>query len=104
MSDQGKRLMFLKFNCFQIASQKNSSVKSDKLFCVWLILLQAKFYAEFFSSDKVINVWMVNILVFAVCFFQHHKKWCLQKFSSIKKWMMPEIVDENVFKNYDIAK
>ena len=36
--------------------------------------------------------------------FQLYKKWCLQTFRSIEKWMKLEIVDKYVFKNYDIAE
>ena len=47
---------------------------------------------------------MVNDIVFAICYFQLLKKWYLQNFSSIKKWMMLEIVNKNVLKNHDIAE
>ena len=45
--------------------------------------------------------WMVNCLIFSICYFQVCKKimfLCLQKFCSIRKWMMLKIVDKNVFK------
>ena len=39
---------------------------------------------------------MVNCLVLAICYFRFCKKWSLQNFFSIEKWMI-EIVDEIVF-------
>ena len=41
---------------------------------------------------------IVNCLVLAICHFKLRKKWCLQNFYSIKKWMMLEIVDKNASK------
>ena len=41
---------------------------------------------------------MVNCVIFAICYFQLHKKSCLQNFCLIKKWMMLEIVKKNVFR------
>ena len=38
---------------------------------------------------------MVSHLVLAICHFQLHKKWCLQNFYSIKKWVMLEINDNS---------
>ena len=43
------------------------------------------------------NVSMVNCLVLAICHFRLCRKWCFQKFYSIKKWML-EIFDKNLFK------
>ena len=39
---------------------------------------------------------MVNCLVLAICYFRFCKKWSLQNFCSIEKWMI-EIVDKIVF-------
>ena len=48
------------------------------------------------SNSKCLNV--VNCLVCGICYFQPHKKWCLQNLCFIKELMMLVIVDENVFK------
>ena len=47
------------------------------------------FIGSFQGSIKIL---MVNHLVLASCHFQLRKKWCLQIFYSIKKWIMLEIV------------
>ena len=39
----------------------------------------------------------LNCLVFSICYFWLRKKWCLQNFCLIKKWMMLEIVNKSVF-------
>ena len=41
---------------------------------------------------------MVNCLLFSNCYFWLHKKWYLQNFCLMKKWMMLEIVDTSVSK------
>ena len=46
---------------------------------------------------ETVNVWMVNCLVFAICYFRLHRKWCLQNFCLIKKRIVLEIVDKNAF-------
>ena len=40
---------------------------------------------------------MVDCLIFSVCYFWFRKKWCLQNFCLINKWMMLEIVDKSAF-------
>ena len=40
---------------------------------------------------------MAKCLIFSVCYFWLFKKWCLQNFCLIKKWMMLEVVDKSAF-------
>ena len=39
----------------------------------------------------------LNCLIFSICYFWLRKKWCLQNFFLIKKWMMLEIVNKSAF-------
>ena len=52
----------------------------------------------FLRLSKSKNIWMVNCLVFAICYFRLFKNWCLQKVYSFNKWELMEIIDKNVFK------
>ena len=47
------------------------------------------------TVNKDLNV---ELSPLAICHSQIGKKWCLQNFHSVKKWVMLEIVDENASK------
>ena len=57
------------------------------------------FMKHFFviQVNQIIKTSMVKCLVLAICDFQLLKKWWLQNCYSIKKWMMLQNFDENVF-------
>ena len=67
------------------ARQKNSPVKSDKLFCQWLNFLPTKFHADFFSSDKVFLFTLLNSN------FMQHIDWLL---TYVWKLWLGEIFDK----------
>ena len=74
-------------------------------FSKWYIfLLQDKLnffvlhnFKKWFSKTTVNQIVNDNWLVFWVCYFGSTKKWCLQNLCLIKKWMIVDIVDKNVF-------
>ena len=42
---------------------------------------------------------MVHCPAFSICYFRLRKKWCLQNFCWINKWLMLETFDKSVFKS-----
>ena len=59
------------------------------LFC---ILLQNVFLAKINQVENKCFEWLSRLYNF---FSRVHKKWCLQNFCLIKKWVMVEIIDKN---------